>query len=418
MKDLNILDNKNFINFLILIFSSLPISIILGNALMEINILLIIFSFIVFILSNKKLINDIKNEKLLHLLVIFWAYLILNSFFGIDFTNSIKRNFLFIKFILLIFSFKYLLSHFDILKKIIFSWTLVLLIVCVDVFFEFIFGFNILGFESSMKNERIVSFFKDELIVGSFLFAFLFIIVGSLIFDNKIKIAFLITFIVSLAIILSGERSTVIKLLFSLLIFIFFIQNNLKIKFISIFLLFLSVISLLNLDTLKVRYIDQVKRDLNFNHDSIKHNLLETKYLNQSVFSYEILKNNIFFGVGNKNYHKACINLKNTSEDKLIKKKFVHCYTHPHQVYYEFISEHGILGTLIILGIIFKLLFDKDNRPLLKENRKLILIFKIYCLSSIIPIIPTGSFFSSFQLFLFFLNYSFYQVYMFKKNQK
>jgi len=416
VKNLDILDNKNFKNFLILIFSLLPISIILGKALMEINILLIIFSFIIFILSNKKLINDINNEKLLHLLVIFWAYLILNSFFGIDFTNSIRRSFLFIKFILLIFSFKYLLLHFDILKKIIFSWTVILLIVCVDVFFEFIFGLNILGFESSMKNERIVSFFKDELIVGNFLFAFLFIIVGSLIFDKRIKIAFLITFIVSLAIILSGERSTVIKLLFSLLIVIFFIQNNLKIKFISIFLLFFSVITLLNLDTLKVRYVDQVKKEFNFDHNNIKLNLLKTKYLNQSVFSYEIFKNNIFFGVGNKNYHKACINLKNTSEDKLIKKNFVHCYTHPHQVYYEFISEHGILGTLIILGIIFKLLFNKNNHPLLKNNKKLILIFKIYCLSSIIPIIPTGSFFSSFQLFLFFLNYSFYQVYMSKKN--
>ena len=179
MKNLDILNNKNFKNFLILIFSSLPISIILGNAIMEINILLIIFSFIVLILSSKKLINDIRNEKLLHLLLIFWAYLILNSFFGIDFTNSIKRNFLFIKFILLIFSFRYFLLHFDILKKIIFSWTVVLLIVCIDVFFEFIFGFNILGFESSMKNERIVSFFKDELIVGSFLFAFLFIIMVS-----------------------------------------------------------------------------------------------------------------------------------------------------------------------------------------------------------------------------------------------
>ena len=120
MKNLDILNNKNFKNFLILIFSSLPISIILGNAIMEINILLIIFSFIVLILSSKKLINDIRNEKLLHLLLIFWAYLILNSFFGIDFTNSIKRNFLFIKFILLIFSFRYFLLHFDILKKLSF----------------------------------------------------------------------------------------------------------------------------------------------------------------------------------------------------------------------------------------------------------------------------------------------------------
>ena len=41
---------------------------------------------------------------------------------------------------------------------------------------------------------------------------------------------FLITFVVSLAIILTGERSIVIKLLLSLLIFIFFIQNNLNRK--------------------------------------------------------------------------------------------------------------------------------------------------------------------------------------------
>ena len=418
MKNLDISDNKNFKNFLILIFSSLPISIILGNALIEINILLIIFSFIGFILSKKKTIEEIKSDRLFHLLIILWAYLILNSFFGIDFVNSIQRNFLFIKFILLVFSFKYLLSHFDILKKVILFWTVVITIVCIDVFFEFIFGFNILGFESSMKNERIVSFFKDELIVGSFLFAFLFIIVGSLIFDKRIKIAFIVTFVVSSAIILSGERSIVIKLIFSLLIFIFFIQNSLKIKFISIIFLFLSIMTLLSQDTLKMRYVDQIKKDLNLNNENIRINLLNTKYLNQSVFSYEIFKNNVFFGVGNKNYHKACINLKNISEDELIKEMFVHCYTHPHQVYYEFISEHGILGTLIIIGIIFKLLFDKKNYNLSIENRKLILIFKIYCLSSIIPIIPTGSFFSSFQLFLFFLNYSFYQVYIFKKNQK
>ena len=405
-------------NFTLFFFSLLPISFIVGNAILELNIIFIILLFLKEIIRDQKYLREFFKSKLFYLLFILWIYLIFNSLIGINYENSLRRGIFFFRYIFLIFALIYFLKDKTLRNKVINFWTLVLLIVSFDVFFEFIFGFNILGFESSMKNERIVSFFKDELIVGSFLFAFLFIIIGSLIFDNRIKIAFLITFVVSLAIILTGERSIVIKLLLSLLIFIFFIQNNLKIKIISIFLLFLSVIALLNLDTLKVRYIDQVKKDLNFDHNNIKHNLLETKYLNQSVFSYEIFKNNIFFGVGNKNYHKACINLKNTSEDKLIKEMFVHCYTHPHQVYYEFISEHGILGTLIILGIIFKLLFDKDNRPLLKENRKLILIFKIYCLSSIIPIIPTGSFFSSFQLFLFFLNYSFYQVYIFKKNQK
>ena len=414
MKKLNINVNENF---LIIIFSLIPISIIAGNAVMEINFLLIVLSFFVYLFFNKSLIEQIKKDNFIHLLLILWAYLILNSFFGIDFLNSIKRNFLFFKFILVVISLKYFLTNYDILKKIIFYWTIVILAVSIDIFFEFIFGFNVLGFESPMKNERIVSFFKDELIVGSFLYSFFFMIIFSLIKDNKVKIAFAVGFIVSIAIILTGERSAVLKLIFSYFILIFFVQKNLKIKLFSIGLTICLFFILLNINNIKHRYIDQSKKDLVFDHQNLKLNLLETKYLNQSVFSYEILKNNIFFGVGNKNYHKACIDLKNNSKDPLIREHyFVHCYTHPHQVYYELISEHGVFGALIILIIFYKLLFSSQKFKCSENNKKLILILKIYCLSSFLPIVPSGSFFSSLQLMLFFLNYSFFQIYLVKKN--
>ncbi len=414
MKKLNIKENKSFSKFLIIIFSLIPISIIAGNAVMEVNFLLIIISFLYFVFLNRSSIEEIRKDNFIYLLLILWVYLILNSFFGVDFLNSIKRNFLFFKFILIIISFKYLLTKYDILKKIIFYWTIVIMIVSLDVFFEFAFGFNMLGFESPMKNERIISFFKDELIVGCFLFSFLFIIIFSSLRDNKVKIAFSIGLIVSLAIILSGERSIVLKLIFSYLILIFFVQKNLKIKLFSLGLFVSMFFILLNIDVFKQRYIDQIKKDLNFGNQDFKHNLLQTKYLNQSVFSYEILKNKPFFGVGNKNYHKECINLKNTSKDKSIKVMTIHCYTHPHQVYYEFIAEHGIFGTLIILIIFYKLLFSNQKFKFPENQKKLIIILKIYCLSSFLPIVPTGSFFSSFQLILFFINYSFYQIYISK----
>ena len=415
MKKLNINENESFKNFLIIIFSLIPISIMAGSAVIEINFLLIIFSFLTYLFLNKSLIKEIKKDNFMHLLLILWAYLILNSFFGIDFLNSIKRNFLFFKFILIIISLKYLLINYDILKKIIAYWTVIIMIVSLDVFFEYIFGFNMLGFESPMKDERIVSFFKDELVVGSFLYSFFFMIIFPLLKDNKVKIAFAVGFVLSLAIILSGERSVVLKLIFSYFILIFFIQRNLKIKLFSIGLTIFLFFILLNINNIKHRYIDQIKKDLVFDHQNLKLNLLETKYLNQSVFSYEILKNNIFFGVGNKNYHKACINLKNTSKDRLISEHyFVHCYTHPHQVYYEFIAEHGIFGTLIILVIFYKLLFSDKKIKISENKKKLIILLKIYCLSSFLPIIPTGSFFSSFQLLLFFMNYGFYQVYILK----
>ena len=47
-----------------------------------------------------------------------------------------------------------------------------MLIVIFDVYFEFLYGKNILGYDGSEYGQRIVSFFKDEPIVGGFLNCF------------------------------------------------------------------------------------------------------------------------------------------------------------------------------------------------------------------------------------------------------
>ncbi len=410
-----LIHQPKFNNYLILIFSLLPISIISGNFIMEINVFLIIISFLYFSILNKEFLNEITNNNFFYLILILWVYLIINSFLGVDFSNSIRRNLLFFKFLLLILAFKYLLLNFEILKKILSFWTIIILIVCFDVYFEFLFGFNILGFVSPMKSERIVSFFKDELIVGNFLYAFLFIIVGSLIAEKKFKLAISIGIIISLCIFLSGERSIMVKFIFSFFLIVFFLLNSLKIKFFSIIFFLIITSSLLNIDFIKNRYLETTKKELQLNNEDFSKNILDIKYLNQSVFSFEILKNYIYFGVGNKNYFKECRNLKINSSNTLVQSKSVKCYTHPHQTYYEFIAEHGIVGTSIIILIFYKLLFQKYKNIYSDHVRKSLFIFKIYCIAAFLPIVPTGSFFSSFQLLLFFLNYSFFQIYLNKK---
>ena len=97
-------------------------------------------------------------------------------------------------------------------------------------------------------------------------------------------------------------------------------------------------------------------------------NILETKYINQSLFSYEILKQRIFFGVGTKNYLKACNELKITSDREIIKEKVVYCYTHPHQFYYEFISEHGVFGNHNYFIINFKPFLQIKAKLLIKKS--------------------------------------------------
>ena len=64
----------------------------------------------------------------------------------------------------------------------------------------------------------------------------------------------------------------------------------------------------------------------------------------------------MFFGVGNKNYRVAtCTELDETN---ILTNKYV-CSTHPHQIYIELLSEHGLFGSIFILFIFYKLIFSK-----------------------------------------------------------
>ena len=71
---------------------------------------------------------------------------------------------------------------------------------------------------------------------------------------------------------------------------------------------------------------------------------------------FEIFKNYPMFGVGNKNYRVvACGQIQN---EKIVKSNLL-CTTHPHQIYFEFLSEHGFIGFVFLIFIFYKLIFSK-----------------------------------------------------------
>ena len=181
-------------------------------------------------------------------------YLIFNSLIGINYENSLRRGIFFFRYIFLIFALIYFLKDETLRNKVINFWTLVLLIVSFDIFFEFIFGQNILGFESPMKNERIVSFFQDELIVGSYLSTFLFIIVGKFYFDEKKYLSIILFLIFFISILVTGERSISLKLLFSVFLIIFFVLNKPKLMILTLISSVLLIILVLSTGKLSDRY--------------------------------------------------------------------------------------------------------------------------------------------------------------------
>ena len=408
----NIIEKSIFYLFLLL-----PISLLLGTMVSEISMILICLFFLYYSLLVKNF-EWLKNKDFKILLALYFL-LIINSIFSNDVSLSLPRNIGFIKYIILIFAVKKIILEKDIVfNKILSFWTIIILITVFDLYFEYISGKNILGFYTKYPG-RLVGFLGDENKIGTFIAGFLFPIVifwFYKIFYNQTdkqkffkKIFYFLFAILTLYILLLvGQRSIVIRLLIPIAIgFYFFPFVSVKKKNFLFFLSSILVCTIVwNNQNIKSRYIDQILLPDN-NKINLAKTYKESHYWKHHYSSFLVFKNNILFGVGNKNYRKTCDEFSDIVNKLTINKNSLSpCAMHPHQVYFEFLSEHGILGILFII-ILTALCLKKFS--FFKKNKNLYLLGAFaYFVYTFMPLIPTGSFFTSFNATLFWVNYCFF----------
>lgn len=385
-------------NYFLILYSIIPISFLFGPSISLINILVIDLSFILLILYKKNF--SFLKSKPIKLLFLLYIYLIFNSFISLNSDLGFYRNLGFVRLIILFISINYFFNEKNFFNKVFLIWSCVFFLISFDVYLEGITGKNILGYGSEIGKhkygQRIVSFFIDEPIVGGFINAFLLIIVGF--FSDKLNLKYknlilFSSFIFILAILITGERSNTLKAIFALIFFLLVVRNfSIKSKINSIILLSLIItISILNSDFLKLRFLTQIKNSLNYEKNI---------YFQLQKSGFEVFKNYKIFGVGNKNYRfETCNNNSNLKNVNYI------CTTHPHQTYLEFLSEHGIFGTTVILLIFYLLIFSKF-KLFFKSYKNIQLGTFMYLLFAFSPFLPSGSFFSDYSITLFFINMS------------
>tara|TARA_B100000963_G_scaffold333151_1_gene325286 strand:- start:70 stop:960 length:891 start_codon:yes stop_codon:yes gene_type:complete len=273
-------------------------------------------------------------------------------------------------------------------------------------------GTNIFGWGAVEINgipqpsgNRVVSFFKDEPIAGAYLNAFIFLISGYLLSQLKNKqlgivIFFSIILGLFFSVVITGERSNSIKAAICLILFIGFLDFiKVKYKIIILTILVCSIsLVIINSDYLKNRYLGQMYSEVFVEKKS---NFFEKNiYMKLYKSGFNVFKNYPVFGVGNKNYRvESCKN-----KEDIIKFDY-QCTSHPHQIYIELLAEHGIVGTLILLSIFFFLIFKNLKIIILSKNYAQIGCL-LYLLINFTPLIPSGSFFSDFNITLFFINLS------------
>ena len=105
--------------FIILIYSIIPITIVAGSFLFELNLFIIILTLIYYLYKEKRFLEEITNNNFFQIFIILWLYLLLNILISADFSLSIIRNFFFIKFLFVIISFKFFLNDKYLLNKIL-----------------------------------------------------------------------------------------------------------------------------------------------------------------------------------------------------------------------------------------------------------------------------------------------------------
>lgn len=131
----------------------------------------------------------------------------------------------------------------------------------------------------------------------------------------------------------------------------------------------------------------------------INQKIQNIQYAEHYSLAWSIFLENKWLGIGTKNFRYVCNN------QKYIDKYPRGCTTHPHQLYFELLCEQGIIGFIIFLSFFIFILIKNFKTYINNKNLYHLSSFLFYIVF-LIPLLPGGSFFSTFNASLFWLNFS------------
>jgi len=304
--------SKN-LNFSYILLSFLPAALVIGPFIAEIIINIISVIFIYNLIKNKKF--KIFNTIFFKYFLTFYLFLII-CFYSSPVLEKLHIGtiFYFRFFIFTIAAFYILRANKKNLKFLYQCLSITIFVVVIDGYIQFIFEKNILGFPK-YRDDRISGFFDSKLILGSYIFRLLPLLIGLTFFiKNTSKFFFyfnLFLIIMSInLVLLSGERASFV--LMALTMLIIFVQINIhkKIKYffmasvlLSTFFLFFSNKVIFD------RYFNQFRNHLLGDNSDIS-----KIYTHLPMFetAFKMFKENKLIGMGPQSYRYVC------SDDKYV----------------------------------------------------------------------------------------------------
>ena len=407
-------------NYLIrFLFNIFPLIILLSSSYITVYITFFIIYGYNFLFKNKIIIKILLFDYLIFIFFILSIISTIINYGSSDYIILVKSiaNIRFAFLFLLIRN----LLHQQIIKinLLLIISTLGTIFVSLDIFLQFIYGKNILGYPQ--LEGRYGGIFGNEAIAGSYIQKFSMLAALPFFYPKlkkspiiNIALIPIILFILGAGILMTLDRTPFFVYIFSLLLLLIFLKNFRKIIVISIwFICLFFIITYKNNDLIHYRYkpvfyaaktisseIINLKNQNENTSDEKKYEDLREKIILKTGIEYFALYKSAFYvfnhsfwiGSGNKSYLKKCYELRKYKEELL-------CAPHPHNLYLEILVNQGFVGFSIFVTFLY-FLFKKYFLFLTKlridqTNRILKIVFLIILISELLPLRSYGSIFQT-----------------------
>lgn len=422
--------SSKIVKFIVIFF---PILFLTGSFLTDSALSVISILYISNLLFNNK--NTFLNNRLFLLVILFWFYIILSSFWAANFNKSLISSTGYLRFLLIPFALQYFLVNkkdtFIALSKLSFF---LILILGFDIIYQNYHGTDIFGFPSQMDNVRNSGFLK-ELIAGSFISKIFFVSIIFLNLNSIKKNIFIVLYFLFVIFVtyLTGERMAFILLIFGILIYVALIKKKIttKILYISLFCLYIFLISIFNPKNTSRMLYQTINQILYGSYNEVgeytkttidkltgnerrKKIILDSGWGAHWLTAVEIFKAHKLFGSGIRSFRFLCDKKEYEINSDSERGK---CTTHPHNFYIEILAELGLIGIFLFMAIIVEIFIKikKNIFLILKDkNSKISFIILILILW---PFATTGSLFTNYNasFFWFLLSMSIYNLNILKK---
>ncbi len=391
----------------ILFFLIFP-NLIFGPAIPDILISLIGIIGLIYIFLNKEL--EVINNKYFYIFILWYLFLLLSSFLSTNPFYSLESSLFYFRFFIFSLIIVFLINKSSIIKKYLFLiLSLTFLFILTISLLQFFIDDLKISFLAQPDFKQVKDTFHQRLqgpffqsILGGFLIKFLPLVILSYFYVNNFKfkrvILFSILFFSIFVIFLTGERSAFVLVIVFLFLLLFNKSISIKIKlamFPLILLLYLAAFYFL--PSLLFRIVFTLNQFNFLNHENI---ILSNIYFKYFYNAYSIFLDNYLLGSGPKMFRVLCsdylLNIPNS------------CSTHPHNIYFQLMSETGIIGFFFVFSLFIYLLYKLIT---LKNNEYSIYNVYFFSYLGVIlylwPFTTSNSFFNNYANIVLFIYVAF-----------